>query len=112
MNAAELDRRISFVAPNLVDIGLGETKQDGWTPVAERWAKYTPVSDAEKLRAAAVERQADARFVVRYLPGLADLDSQAVIEFDGSHWEITGAKELGRRQWLEFTAWRLVKTEN
>lgn len=107
MNAKDLDRRITFVAPNLVDLGMGETKADGWMPVATRWAKYTPVSDAEKLRAAAVEQKTDARFVVRYSAQLAELDGQHKIEFDGDRWEISGVKELGRRQWLEFTAWRL-----
>jgi SPP1 family predicted phage head-tail adaptor len=110
MISEELDRRISFVAPNLVPIGMGETKEDGWASVATRWAKYTPVSDAEKLRAAAVEQKTDARFVVRYSAQLAALDGEHKIEFDGDRWEISGVKVLGRRQWLEFTAWRVDRT--
>lgn len=107
-----LDRHISFLAPKMVGLGLGEAKRDGWETAATCWAHYTPVSDSEKMRAAAVERKTDGRFVVRYSRALAMLDSRSAIEFDGSQWKITGVKELGRRQWLEFTAWRLVKPES
>jgi head-tail adaptor len=107
-SAPRLDRRITFVMPKTVPLGLGETKIDGWDLVADERAEFTAISDAEKLRAAAVERKSDARFVVRWSRQLAALDSTAQIEFDGSRWEITGMKEIGRSKWLEFTTWCIV----
>ncbi|MFV1620470.1 phage head closure protein [Phaeobacter sp. JH20_26] len=109
--AGRLDRRIDIVKPRLVPVGLGEFKEDGFVDVATRWAKYTPVSDAEKLRAAAVEQKTDARFVIRYSRALALLDEDHKIRFDGSIWSISGVKELGRRRWLEFTAHRTGRPE-
>lgn len=104
---SDLDRKIAIGKPEKIPVGLGETKEGPFAVVATVWAAYAPVSDGERLRAAAVEQKTDARFTVRWSSRLAAFDGTYQIQFDGSLWQITGTKEIGRRRWLEFTAWRL-----
>jgi SPP1 family predicted phage head-tail adaptor len=106
--AQSLDRRITISRPQEQKSAIGETIATGWEEVATIWAAYAPISDGERLRAAAVEQKTDARFTVRYSARLAGIDGTHQIQFDGSDWQITGIKEIGRRRRLEITAWRLV----
>jgi len=105
--AKSLDRKIAIGKPGTTAIGLGETKKGDFAALATVRAAYAPISDGERVRAAAVEQKADARFTVRWSSRLAAFDGTYQIQFDGSLWQITGTKEIGRRRWLEFTAWRL-----
>jgi len=108
VKSTDLDRRIVIGKSDEIDIGLGETKAGAFAAIATVWAVYEPVSDGERMRAAAVEQKTDARFTVRYSSLLASIDGTCLIQFDGSDWQITGVKEIGRRRWLEITAWRQV----
>jgi len=104
-----LDRKITIRVAVFEKNGVGEKKASGWSDLAKVWAGYTPISDDERVRAAAVEQKADARFTVRYSARLARIDGGHSLIHDGAEWQITGIKEIGRRRWLEITAWRLVK---
>ncbi|MEQ3671534.1 head-tail adaptor protein [Pseudophaeobacter sp.] len=103
-----LDRKITFLAATEgKDPDSGEVVATGWGEVASARASFTPVSDGERLRAAAVEQRAEARFVTRWTRALAEIDGQNRLRFDGADWQITGVKEVGRHLGLEFSAWKI-----
>ncbi|MFC4216446.1 phage head closure protein [Pseudophaeobacter arcticus] len=104
-----LDRKVTFLTAVVEENDAGEMVATEWQEGRKAWASYTPVSDGERLQAAAVQQKADARFVVRWHPGLAGVDGENRLRFDGTDWHITGIKEIGRRRGLEITAWRLKK---
>ncbi|TNJ39250.1 head-tail adaptor protein [Phaeobacter sp. B1627] len=101
-----LDRLVQILAPQVETNPLGETLRTGWAVLTRAWAQVTPVSDGERLRAAAVEQKTDARFVLRALRYMAQVDGTYGLRFDGADWQITGVKPLGRT-YVEITAWRL-----
>ncbi|MEP1327129.1 phage head closure protein [Pseudophaeobacter sp.] len=101
------DRKITFLAATEEkDPDSGEVVATGWGEVASAWASFSPVSDGERLRAAAVEQMAEARFVTRWTRVLAGIDGRNRLRFDGADWQITGVKEIGRRRGLEITTWK------
>jgi head-tail adaptor len=103
-----LDRKITFLAATEgKDPDSGEVVATGRGEVASARASFTPVSDGERLRAAAVEQKAEARFVTRWTRALTEIDGGNRLRFDGADWQITGAKEVGRRRGLEFSAWKI-----
>ncbi len=104
------DRKITFLAAvEEKDPDSGEALATGWEEGVSTWASFTPVSDVERMRAAAVEQKAEARFVTRWTRALAGIDGRSRLRFDGADWQITGAKEVGRRRGLEFSAWKIRK---
>lgn len=104
------DRKITFLAAvEEKDPDSGEVVATGWEEAGFAWASFTPVSDGERLRAAAVEQKAEARFVTRWTKALAGIDGGNRLRFDGADWQITGAKEVGRHRGLEFSAWKILK---
>lgn len=105
--APRLDRRIVILEASFAENEAGEEVPTGWAECAEERAQYTPVSDGERMRAASVEQKTDARFVVRWSTKLAAVSGENRIRFDGADWQITGVKELGRRLWIEITAWKV-----
>jgi len=107
MRMGELDQRITVLAPVTAKNGLGEARASSWDPVTTVWAKHVPLSDGERWRAGAVEQKADARFTVRYSPTMAAVDGTHRLTFAGATWQVTGVKPVGRRRWLELTAWRM-----
>lgn len=103
MNAGSLDRRIQFLRATLTDSGLdqAETWTNHGAPV---WASYAPVRDAEKAAAGRTEATRMARFTVRWSAFTSAIDAKDQLTFEGRAWEIVGAKEVGRREWVELTA--------
>lgn len=106
--APRLDRRIVILKASFAENEAGEEVPTGWADYASVRAEYTPVSDGERMRAAAVEQKAEARFTVRYSARAAEILGANRLRFEGADWEITGSKETGRRRWIEITAWRVV----
>ena len=109
MRIAQRDRRIIILQPSFEENDAGERVVTGWAEYAQPWAAYTPVSDGERLRAAAVEQKTDARFVLSWSLQLAAVSGAFRLRFDGADWPITGIKELGFREGLEITAWKIHK---
>lgn len=103
MNIGELDRRIQVLKRGHGKNTLGE-RQTGLTPDQWLWAKHSPVSDGERLRAGKSEAVSVSRFVVRYGAYSASITHQDRLSHDSAEWRIVGIKELGRRRWIEFTA--------
>lgn len=99
-----MDRRVRFERLARADDGFSSDGEATWTPVATVWAAVTPVSDGEKWRAGAVGATVSHRLKVRFSPLLAGLSSSDRAVFDGKTLQIGAAKEVGRREYLEFTA--------
>jgi SPP1 family predicted phage head-tail adaptor len=103
MHAGSLDRRI--VLQRSVDsTNAFNEPVRAWTTLATVWASYEPVSDGEKARAGETTSDIMARFKVRRSTVVVSLDTRDQVIFDGRIWDITGVKELGRREGLEISA--------
>lgn len=100
---ARLDRKITFRRRSSDEDAWGG-QSETWSDVATVWASFTPVSDGERWRAGQSAALEMARFQVRYHASLAGVTATDAIQFNGKDWNIIGAKEIGRRKWLEFTA--------
>lgn len=109
MRIAQRDRRIVILQAAFTENDAGEQEAAGWGEFARPWAAYQPVSDGERQRAAAVEQKTDARFQVLWTAKLATVTGAFRLRFQGDDWRIAGIKEIGYRDRLEITAWRLVK---
>lgn len=100
----ELNRRIIFVGAVL----SGRTPKGGpiYTPggLARAWAKKTDASDGERIAAQQVGAHITARFITQWSKRLAGVDPKARIICAGLTFDISGCKEIGRREWLEWTA--------
>lgn len=103
MNAGDLDRRVQFQRALPMDDGLSITEvfSDHGTPV---WASRKDISDGERWRAAAVSSLVTARFQVRWTPFAADITVKDRIRCEGVDYNLTGIKEIGRRERIEFSA--------
>ena len=102
MKASDLDRRVTFQRPETTDDGF--SKVDVWLDLVATRAKVTPVSDGERWRAGEVGASVTHRFQVRWLNALADLNPKDRLIYEGRVFNISGVKEMGRRDGLEVTA--------
>lgn len=102
--AGSLDRRIQLLRYE------GETTNDlgepveGWTPAEKLWASKTDVSDVERVRAQAVGTNLTTRFVVRSSSVTRAIAAKDRIACEGRVYDVTGLKEIGRRDGIEITA--------
>lgn len=101
--AGDLDRRVQFRRATLVDDGFQQVETWGnhGNPV---WASKTDVSDGERWRAGEVGASITTRFVVRSSTFTRDLTPKDRLICDGPEYDISGIKEIGRRDRLEITA--------
>jgi head-tail adaptor len=101
--AGDLDRRVQVRRASLVDNGLAkvETFADLGSPV---WASKFDVSDSERQRAAEVQASITARFRVRWSTFAAGITPKDRLACEGVDYDITGIKEIGRREYREITA--------
>ncbi len=98
-----LDRRAQFRRATTADDGISQvqTWADHGSPV---WASRRDVSDGERQRAAEVGAVITSRFVVRSSAFTRGLTAKDRMVCDGLTFDITGIKEIGRRDRLEITA--------
>lgn len=103
--AGLLDRRITLYQPG------AETGRDAFNapilaaPAArEVWAEYAPASDRERMQSAEVGATITARFRIRWSPDVAALSPLWWLVFEGRTFDISGAKEISRRDGIEITA--------
>jgi SPP1 family predicted phage head-tail adaptor len=103
VGAGDLDRRVQFRRAAIADNGIGKTLTfaDHGTPV---WASKRDVSDGEKYRAAEVQAVVTTRFVVRWSSFTAGITPKDRLVCGGREYEISGVKEIGRREFVEITA--------
>lgn len=98
-----MDRRLQFLRAALTDDGYSavETWADYGSPV---WAAKIEISDGERWRAGAVDASVTTRFRIRWSSFSAELTPKDRLSCEGRVFNITGIKELGRRDGLEITA--------
>lgn len=101
--AGDLDRRVQFRRSSLVDTGMSKTPvfANLGGPV---WASKFDVSDSERMRAAEVQASITTRFRVRWSPFTAGVTPKDRLVCEGVDYDITGIKEIGRREFREITA--------
>ena len=104
-----LDRRITLLEPVTETSATGNRRKTGYADLFPVAASFEPLSDGERWRTGAVEQKADARFCLRHSARAAQILGAHALRFEGAVWEITGTKVLGRRHWIEITAWRLER---
>jgi SPP1 family predicted phage head-tail adaptor len=106
MDAGELDRRITLRRVGEPDVdGAGNPiPGTGQNIALTRWAKYTPVSDRERIAAKEVSAEYTARFVIHWSQAVRDVSPKWWLSFEGRDYDITGVKEVRRRETIEITA--------
>lgn len=109
MQAGRLDRRITIQRATTVANDFNELVQT-WATHATVWAHAAPVMDAEKIRAGEMLGLKSYRFTIRYSSDVADVDPTYRLTFDGRTYDVSGIKELGRREGLEITATARAET--
>lgn len=104
IRAGELDRLVTIKRPQAGQPNAINEVIDGWTDVGPLWAKKTPVNDTERARASEQGAVVTDRFLIRWSSDVAALDPRWLLTFDGRTYDISGVKEIGRREGLEITA--------
>ena len=101
IKAGELDRLVIFKQNTPTQNDFGEL-ENVWSTLDTVWASVRPAKQEEKFsfeQSAAFEQTV---FVVRYQERLKDYELQII--HDGKTFDVTGIKELGRREALMITA--------
>jgi len=102
MMAGGMDRRVTFSRATVTNTGLGLT--EAWADLGTVWASRKDVSDGEKAAAGTMQAVVVARFVVRSSTFSRGLTPKDRLTEGGRTFQITGIKEMGRRDFLEITA--------
>jgi SPP1 family predicted phage head-tail adaptor len=96
-------RRIQFRRAIEIDDGYGLDQV--WSNHGVKvWGSFSPISDGERWRAGEVAAHITGRFVVRYSEFSAGLTPADRLLCDGREYDISGIKEVGRREAFEITA--------
>ena len=103
MRAGDLDRRIVLQRATFAPNDFNEPVAT-WSDLITVWAAVYQVTDVEQFRAQEIGAEVTTRFTIRYSSEVADLGPTDRVAFDGREYNITGVRELGRREWLEIRA--------
>ncbi len=103
MKSGDLDRRIAIERATVTVNGYNEEVRS-WTILATVWAAVWPIADGERWRAGEVGATVTHRFRIRWSSTVSDITPADRISFDGRIFEISGSKEIGRREGIEITA--------
>lgn len=103
MDAGERDRLIIFERRQQTGrTAKGEAIFD-YVEFAKAWASKKDIGDRERLLAQQVAASITTRFGTDWNPTLDQIDPTFRIRFGGRIYEITGVKEVGTRDGIEFT---------
>lgn len=102
MSAGALDRRITIRRATVTNTGLGPTT--AWSDLITLWGSRKDISDGERAAAGMVQGSVVSRFVVRSFTASRGIRPKDRLIEGGLTYEITGIKEVGRRDRLEITA--------
>jgi SPP1 family predicted phage head-tail adaptor len=103
MEAGNLDRRVQFRRFTLIDDGFAQV--ESWVDYGSVvWAERRLVSDREQVAAAQVAARITARFLVRWSGLTGAITPKDRLICEGREYDITGVKEIGRREGVEITA--------
>ena len=103
MFAGRLDRRIKLQSSVRALDGVGQ-QVENWSDYITCWASVKPISDGERFGGGEIKAYATHRFQIRWHTMISGLDATWRVQYDGREYEISGVKELGRREGFEITA--------
>jgi hypothetical protein len=104
MEIGDLDRSLEFQTPVFTTNDRNEQVHSGWERLVVVAGQKTAISDGERARAAQVQRIVSDRFVTHWSAQLAALDLTQQLVVDGAAaYSLEDRKELGFREWLEWT---------
>jgi SPP1 family predicted phage head-tail adaptor len=99
MMSGRLDRKITLQRPTTTTDDYGETITT-WEDYRDVWADLSKQSGREMFEAGKLA-EVDAVFKVRYL---SQITREWRVKYDGQEYDITGLKEIGRKDGLEIAA--------
>ncbi len=103
LDPGKLDRRVTILATAKDDDGFS-SEPGVPAEVGKRWMSRVDASDGERMRAASFGTKITSRFVCRYdtLTATIRADTFSFV-CDDLTYNVTGVKEIGRREGLEIT---------
>lgn len=104
-SAGDLDRRIT-IQQRSVSKDSGGRDVVTWPARATVWAAKRDVSGREQMQAGQVTAEQITRFIVRWRADVADTDR---ILFGSTVYAVQHQAEVGRREFLQITAKRVVQ---
>lgn len=102
MQAGALDRRVTLLRAAPTNDAFNEPVA-AWTPLATVWAARQEASDGEKHRAAEIGATIDAHFQIRWSSTVSSTGPKDRLVCEGRTYDITGVKEIGRREGLDIS---------
>jgi SPP1 family predicted phage head-tail adaptor len=109
MDAGAMDRRLAILQPTETTNSSNEAVQT-FAVLTTVWAEKHDISDGEKLRAQEVGSSITTRFRIRWSEALSAMTPKWRVRLKGRttaqdrDFEVTGLKEINRREGLEITA--------
>nr|WP_312296121.1 phage head closure protein [Brevundimonas diminuta] len=97
------DRRITFERREQTERTAKGEAVFAYVEFTKAWASKKDVSDRERMLAQQVSATVSTRFVTLWNALLDQVDPTFRIRFGGRIYEITGVKEIGTREGIEFT---------
>lgn len=97
--SARMDRQITIQEYSESTNGYGEVEKS-WSDVATMWAEARQQSARETWQAGKVA-ETEMMFRIRYRSGI---NSKMRVVYDDDNYDITGVREIGRRDGLEIQA--------
>jgi SPP1 family predicted phage head-tail adaptor len=103
MAAGKLDRRVRIQRRSGITDAFGG-ESEVWIDGGAVWASRKDVSDAESIRAQEVGGSISCRFRMRWSSITSAIGSRDRLLCEGRLYEVTGTKEIGRREYVEISA--------
>lgn len=103
MRAGAMDRRLKVYRRSTTTNAMNEDVE-AFTLLTTVWARKADVSDGERVTAQQVGAEITTRFQVRYSTTVSSVNPKDRVSCEGREYEITGVKEIGRREGLEISA--------
>ena len=103
MDAGSLDRWLTLYSRTVAKNDLNEDVET-FVVLARVRASKKDLSDGERVCAQQVGAEITTRFQIRWSNNWSDLNPMDRCACEGREYEITGSKELGRREGIEITA--------
>lgn len=103
MKAGELDREVTLRRATVTKDEYNADVET-WADLVTVWGSKKDISDGERIAAAATGASITTRFRIRYSADVAGVTPEDQLVCEGRTYNITGVKEVGRREGLEITA--------
>lgn len=101
-SASRRNRLVSILRRVTSDDGFSSDAA-GYEEMDQRWMAREEASDGEQIRAAALGATITARFHAELDDLTAAISTGDRLAYEGTTYEVTGTKEIGRREGVEIT---------